>query len=254
MRQTIILSFFKHCTLLLPFSLFFLAVSLHCAYAQCPRFAAAGEFPTAGEVLCNDSYAVGYSNSRRSPLWAAERITAEQMKAAQSIKEPPPPIQRDPRLNQGASTEDYKHSSWKPLALASTENMPSRKARQQSKLLSNLIPGDRDLEQKIWKKIEENTRKLAGEYGTFNILTGVIFGDSSQSFGKNRARLPSKIWKIIYVPRQGAAAIICDNAKPLHCVPTTVQEIENLCYIGLFPGLSESETIRALNPKHWPGL
>ncbi|QCE33136.1 DNA/RNA non-specific endonuclease [Acetobacteraceae bacterium] len=236
------------------FTFSFLLLLSHKSFAQCPRFAAAGEFPTAGEVICNDNYAVGYSSSRRSPLWAAEHLTPEQAKASQNANMPKIGITKDPRLNQSAALTDYQDSPWKPLALAPTEDMSSPKAKQQSAFISNIIPSDPTLKQKTWKTIEENTRKIVTEYGGLNVLTGVIFGDSPQFFGKNRAKLPEKIWKIIYVPRQGTAAVICNNAAPLHCVSSSVQEIENLCYIGLFPGVSESEINSKLNPAHWPGL
>ncbi|QCE34867.1 DNA/RNA non-specific endonuclease [Acetobacteraceae bacterium] len=233
---------------------FYLTLSPQKAFAQCPRFAAAGEFPTAGEILCNDNYAVGYSNSRRSPLWAAEKLTADQTIVSQKTANPIGNINTDPRIDQGISLADYQKGAWKPLSLAAIGDMASAKAKQQTMLQSNIIPVTTSLKQKVWRKLEENTRKLLAEYGTINVLTGVIFGDSSQSFGKNNARLPDKVWKVIYVPRQGTAAVLCNNNEPLHCTTTTVQEIENLCYIGLFPGLSESESNRQLHPDHWPGI
>ena len=201
---------------------------------------------TAG--LCYDAFAVMHSGVSRTPLWSAERLTRESIAAAKAVhrkdafhaEEALPPAMR-------AELNDYARSGYDRGHMAPAANMPTEEAQHQSFSLANIVPQNRDNNQRLWSAIEGATRHLANQRGEIYVITGPLFeGEQVQRINK-RVFVPTHVFKAIYDPaKKEGAAWLAPNAAGDAYEVISLAELEKRTGITLFPAVPDSVKARAM--------
>lgn len=114
--------------------------------------------PAADQILFNRNYIVGYSYYFRQAKWALEIVSADDPEVERRDKFRPdyriPPMFR-------ADLEDYELSGYDRGHLVASANQEgSRVHNSETFLLSNMSPQLAGFNRGIWKKLEEEVRKL----------------------------------------------------------------------------------------------
>ena len=169
-------------------------------------------------ALCSDSFAVLYSQTSKTPLVVAERLTAKQIRAAKG-EQRTNQFFPDPRISKKwrAELEDYQGQI--PAVdrghMAPAGNAPDANAMAQSFSLSNVVPQDPGNNRKSWAKIESDVRKFVQRAkGNVFVFTGPVFDEGHQTVGRNRVWKPTRLFKLVYDEAEGRAwAYVLLNAE-----------------------------------------
>ncbi|MFT8720484.1 DNA/RNA non-specific endonuclease [Acetobacter sp.] len=219
------------------------------AWADCAGHYTGGTEPSSKVALiklCSFSYAVGYSPTDREALWSAEHLTSANIQSAQRLQGRGH-FQEDLRLPYGQRSEpyDYKRSGWSRGHLAPSGDAPNRAAREETFLFSNMVPQAAKLNSGAWNHLEANVRSLAFHQGDIYVVTGPGFRESLGTIGPDHVRVPSSLWKAVYVPQmKTVAVVVCKNTTPYRCNTVGLDSLERVTGIDPFPALSPEEKSR----------
>ncbi|NHO32696.1 DNA/RNA non-specific endonuclease [Acetobacter fallax] len=231
---------------LLPLLIF----STVASHAACPdHFVGQTQPATSASVilLCSTSYAAGYSAQDHEAAWSAEHLTrdnitrSEQLQGRGSFHE-------DLRLPPGERSEpcDYKRSGWSRGHLTPSGDAPTRAAREETFAFSNIVPQAARLNSSGWNHIEANIRKLVKRKGEVFVVTGPAFREPMGTIGPDHVRVPSSLWKAVYIPTMNAVAVVvCKNTAPYRCNAVSPESLERVTGINPFPSLPDGKTIRS---------
>jgi endonuclease G, mitochondrial len=190
-------------------------------------------------LLCYDGYALMHSGVSRTPVWAAEHLTAERVNAARQLKRQND-FHAEDRLPQSdrAELEDYVHSGFDRGHMAPSGDMPSQQAQHESFSLANMIPQNPNNNQTLWEAIEETTRNLARSDGEVYVVSGPLFEGGSLQRLNGRVLVPSSVFKAIYDPvRKQAGVYVTPNAEGMEYQTMSLAELEQRVHIDPFPKL-----------------
>ncbi|MGF6762083.1 endonuclease G [Paraburkholderia sp. GAS33] len=209
--------------------------------AQWPVLANARMAPKT-RMLCYSDFAVLHSGITHGPLWSAEHLTRAHMDAAQDMVRTNK-FFADARLpdGEGATLDDYKRSGYDRGHMSPAGNRWNPQAMAQSFTLANVVPQNRENNQRLWARIETSVRGIAFRYDDTYVVTGPMFnGQQLQTIGPTRVFVPTQLFKVVYVPsRQMAFAVVVDNISTNRYDIKTVHELETMSGIR-FPGIPES--------------
>jgi endonuclease G len=191
--------------------------------------------------LCYTGFAVLNSGVTRTPLWAAEHLTAARVRTAQGLPRKNT-FHADPNLpaDERAELKDYKGYGYDRGHLAPNADMPDVVSQNECFTLANMMPQNKDNNEHLWAHIEESVRNLAERDADLYIVTGPIFdGDTVQQIN-GRVMVPTKIFKAVYdVKTQQASVYLVDNAAGDKYRVITLSQLEEIAGIEAFPGLSD---------------
>ena len=243
---------------LLPAATLFLTVPVLAA-TDCPRHFAAGQPPALlnaklkprTQALCYEAFAVLHSGVSRTPLYAAEHLTRQNMEAAKSLtrKDSFHAESELPREDR-AELSDYARSGYDRGHLAPNADMPTRSAQAESFSLANMVPQVHENNAGVWAGIEAAARQLASDEGEIYVISGPAFvGNDIQQIG--RVLVPTHLWKVIYSPRQQrAGAYLISNDKTREYSVLSIAELQKLAGLDPLPGLPQLAREQAMHlPK-----
>jgi len=229
---------------------------------DCPAHYVDGRLPeirnakmnTATTELCYGVFGVMHSGITRTPLWSAEHLTADNLRAAKDLSRENT-FHTESRLPPFARAElsDYARSGYDRGHMAPNGDMPDRRSQHESFTLANMVPQDADNNRHVWAGIEGAVRKLAQKEGDLYVITGPAFiGGNLQKVGK--VLVPTHLYKLVYSPRQRAgAAFFIENRADAEYAVLSIAELESKVGIDLLPSLSAAEKNAVLRlPKVKP--
>ena len=189
--------------------------------------------------LCRAGFAVLHSGVSRTPLWSAEHLTAERVRAAESL-ERRNAFHAEPQLprSERAELADYARSGFDRGHMAPSGDMPDATSQHESFSLANIVPQDRDNNEGLWAGIEAAARRLAARDGELYVVTGPVFAGASLQRLHGRVLVPTSLYKAVYDPLTGqAGAYLVPNApgKAWQAIP--LARLTELAGIDAFPGL-----------------
>jgi endonuclease G len=190
-------------------------------------------------LLCNDGYAVMHSGVSRTPVWAAEHLTAARLEEARKLKRQNNfhAEERLPR-DERAELEDYVRSGFDRGHQAPSADMPTEKAQYESFSLANMIPQNPNNNQNLWEAIEETTRGLALADGEVFVVTGPVFEGESLRRLNGRVLVPTSVFKAIYDPAKKQGGVyVTPNAAGMEYRTMSLAELEQFAHVDAFPTL-----------------
>lgn len=164
--------------------------------------------------LCYPSFALGYFAATRTPLWSAEYLTPERIRAARQTRR----VNRfhvDPNLpdDEAAQLSDYVHSGYDRGHLSPSGDQPDAATQLDSFSLANMAPQDPGLNRGPWEELESATRDLALREPLY-VITGVRFIGQQIDFLHDRVGVPTTYYKLIYDPARQAAVVFEAPNRP----------------------------------------
>jgi len=225
------------------------------APTACPEHFLAGSAPDLlreplarkARPLCFAGYSVLHSGLTRTPLWAAERLTADRVADARE-QERVNRFHADPRLppDERAELEDYERGGFDRGHMAPSGDFADPRSQAESFTLANMVPQDADLNRGLWAGLEAAVRGLATRHGEAYVVTGPVFeGDRLRSL-KGRVAIPTSVYKAVYVPAtRSAGAYVAENAPGKGYRVISVAELTALIGMDVFPTLPADVKARA---------
>ena len=241
------------------FAILLLVLAVTSAFAgqsACPQFYAAGVAPDLvnqqlapkSRELCNEVYVVLHSGITRTPLYAAEHMTRENLQMTKGLPRSNVFLS-DHRLpaNERAELRDYARSGYDRGHQFCAGDAYTASGKDSSFLLSNMVPQDPDNNRILWEGLESTTRKEGKRRGEIYVITGPLFqGDQLKSL-HGRVMIPTGLFKAIYDPARGeAAAYIAANAPGMDYRVISIAALEQMTGINLFPALSSQVKNRSM--------
>ena len=198
--------------------------------------------------LCFEAFAVMHSGVSKTPLWSAEHLTRDSLKAAKDVKREDSfhaEIALPPK--HGAELADYVRSGFDRGHMAPAADMPTVKAQHESFSLANVVPQNRKNNQVLWSAIEGATRHLANVRGELYVITGPVFeGDKIERIN-GRVFVPTQVFKALVDPATiEGAAWIAPNDDSGDYQLISIAELEKKTGINLFPKLPEAAKQKAM--------
>lgn len=218
-----------------------------------PRFTKATE----SQTIEHTGYTVSYNQGRRNPNWVAYELTAEETEGEEPRGKDFIP---DPEV-RGCQAEyaDYRRSGWDKGHLAPAGDMKwSKQAMKESFYLSNISPQNHNLNNGVWKSIEELTRDVAKRYNNVLVVTGPVFWteEGKGTIGDNKVVIPDAFYKVLLINDFGYKGIgfYCENVagkKKLSSYARSIDEIEELTGMDFFHKLPDEIENKVESGYEW---
>ncbi|AOY97731.1 endonuclease (plasmid) [Cupriavidus sp. USMAA2-4] len=214
--------------------------SAHFAQRTAPRIAdpaAAAD----SRLLCFRGYAVLDSVRTRTPLWSAEHLTAMAVQQARALPRDSE-FYEEPSLPAAARANlaDFRRSGYDRGHLTPSGDEADQASQAETFSLANVVPQNPTSNRQTWSHLETSTRRLVRQYGAAYVVTGPAFVGASQLLN-GRVRIPSHIWKAIYIEGIGAAAYVAPNTPEPVYATISISEFARFTGVDPFPDL----------PAHW---
>lgn len=191
--------------------------------------------------LCFEAFAVMHSGISKTPLWSAEHLTRDSLRAAREVPRADS-FHAEPALppKHGAELTDYARSGFDRGHMAPAADMPSAQAQHESFSLANVVPQNRKNNQVLWSAIEGATRHLTNVRGELYVITGPVFEGDKIARINGRVFVPTQIFKAVVDPssHEGAAWIAPNDDSGDYEV-VSIAELEKKIGINLFPKLPD---------------
>ena len=183
--------------------------------------------------ICEPDYTIGYSDLLRSPMWVAEHITPESLEEAEAYGRDCY-IKAFEGVENGAENDDYEHSGYDRGHMAPAGDFGAN--QQQTCHLANMVPQLPELNRRVWRAIEDQTRDLAKQGGAY-VISGPLYGGVPKILN-GRLPIPEATFKVV-VTEKGAWAYVATNHEPIKCRLTSIERIEAERGAYLVPALAQ---------------
>jgi endonuclease G len=183
-----------------------------------------------------------HSGITRTPLWAAEHLTARQIESAKGLE----------RINAFHEEEtlspeersylsDYVRSGYDRGHNTPSGDEPDSQSQWQTFSLANMVPQAPENNRGIWERIEAATRNNALENDELYVITGPLFAGSQLQQLHGRVMVPTHMFKAVYNPRtRQAAAYLVQNTNESGYQIVSIDQINQMGGFDLFPSLPTS--------------
>jgi endonuclease G, mitochondrial len=158
------------------------------------------------EVVRHQNYYLGYSEKHEAAAWTLHILTREDTygEASRSGLE----FRPDNKVStKSALSSDYSRSGYDRGHLVPAGDFKCcQEKMNETFLMSNVCPQDRDMNRYSWNEIENLVRRWAKKYDKLYVFTGAIFEGSTTTIGRyNKITVPTYFYKIVvYYPSQSS--------------------------------------------------
>lgn len=237
------------------------------------------------QILVRYAYTTSYNNITKCPNWVAWHLTKERADGQFSRKGVPYYDENNKvygigYVNQETSRGDYfvdmeanaprqEFNDWSDASIPNNSHghiCPaadckwSKAAMNQSFLLTNMCPQDRDLNGGDWEGLERRCRGWAKHYGEIYIVAGPIFYNGvNKTMGANKVGVPDAFFKVVLClqgdpkalgfifPNNAAHHELADYLKSVD----DVEEITGFDFFHNLPDEIESKVEASSNLHEW---
>ena len=189
-------------------------------------------------TLCFAEFAVLHSGVTRTPLWASEHLTYNELLMDIDRKDN---FHAEATLpeDERAELADYVGSGYDRGHLAPAADMPSVEAMSESFSLANMTPQNATNNRGIWSSMESKTRDLAKQRGELYVVSGAIFAGTALQRINNRVLVPSSYFKAVYDANTGeSGAYWVANDGNRNYKILSIAELTQTAGIDPFPSIS----------------
>lgn len=213
-------------------------------------------------VLQRTSYSTSYNNKTKNANWVAWHLTSEHTDGPYKRDGIPYVVDEDIEGPRQELEDWYGHDLQIDHGhmCPAGDNKWSKTAMEETFLLTNMCPQNRELNRGDWEKLESRCRGWAKHYGEVWITCGPIFySDAYETIGENKVGVPDAFFKVVLRMGKKPAALgfIYPNEgihHPMEHYVMTVDEVEGKTGIDFFHNLPDSiENIveSTIDFKHW---
>src|SRR5262249_49042873 len=184
-------------------------------------------------------YVLLHSGATRTPIWTAERLTADRIQTARQLGRPTSsPFHAEKRLPKSERSElaDYAQSGFDRGHMSPSGDMSTEGAQEESFSLANMVPQHPCHNEVMWEGIESAVRDVALSEVEVFVVTGPAFiGDNIETLDE-RVAIPSNIFKAIFIPsRNVAGAYWTPNDASQKQEHVSIARLTELIGIDVFP-------------------
>ncbi len=199
-------------------------------------------------TICYHAYSIGYSGLTRTPLWSAERLTADTVDHARDLARVDQFHPDDHLPGRDRSTlDDYRRSGFDRGHMTPSGDMPTPKAQAESFSLANIVPQTPELNRHLWSDIEHDVRQLARSHTAIFVVTGPVFTGSQLDSLGGRVAVPTSTYKAVYIPGAGAGAYLATNTHNPRLTITSIARLTATTGIDPFPGVDQASKDRTIH-------
>jgi endonuclease G len=149
------------------------------------------------QLLCRESYAVGYDYHKKVPSWVAYHLTPDSVNRKFKRSNRFMPDTAIP-YRYRSTLSDYKGTGYDRGHMAASASVDSSyNAMLESFLLSNMAPQFSGLNRQGWRYLEQYIRKWTNQRGELFVVTGTLFEGPHIIIG-NGVHVPSHFYKVVY--------------------------------------------------------
>lgn len=198
--------------------------------------------------ICYSGFALKHSGVTRTPIYAAEHLTRERMLQGKGMKRQSKfhPDENLPR-SERAELHDYAKSGFDRGHVAPSADMFDIQSQYECFSLANMVPQVPENNRGPWEGIESAVRMMAKSKGDLYVVTGPIYQGSNIEQIGGSVMVPTKLFKAIYDPqRKEAGAYLIDNTADAQPRKVTIEELENIAGISMFPSVEASVKSRLM--------
>jgi endonuclease G len=231
-------------------------------FAGMPRAKADAGPETAFTILKNRAYIVGYSESRKDPLWVTYRVFHNPTPFL--LDRPSGRFLTDTRTAARVKDADFSRTGYDRGHMAPNSAIArcyGPEAQLETFLLSNICPQAPNLNEKVWERLEAQERQYADRFEEVWVTDGPIFGDVNGGATDRLAAgvaVPTAFYKILARQDGGVpkifAVIMPQTVKGTELPQqylTSVKEIETQTHLDFLWKLDDA-TEAAIETKSWP--
>ena len=198
------------------------------------------------KVIVHTGFSLLYNETHEQSQWVAYELTKEEtVKVAERTNK----FITDPAVKtKSANDRDYRGSGYDRGHMAPAADMGwSVKSMQESFYFSNMSPQVPACNRGVWKRLEEQVRDWARDYGAVYIVTGPVLTEGLPAIGANRVSVPEAYYKVILdytEPGIKGIGFIVPNAGSEAWIGTfavTIDSVESVTGIDFFPGMSDED-------------
>lgn len=200
------------------------------------------------EILYRYGHVISYNNTIRLPNWVYWELTDSRVNGnVKRMRNYSP----DLNIKNGpiADNSDYRSTRYeKGHMCPAGDNKYSRKAMEDSFLLSNVCPQTHELNDGDWRILEEKCRTWAKRYKLLYIVCGPIIDKSAsyEKIGENQIVVPDYYYKVILRPLgkdsyQGVGFIFKNDqtSQKIRDYVVSIDEVEKYTGLDFFPSLPD---------------
>lgn len=156
--------------------------------------------------LCFDDFAILYSATSKTPVYAVERLNRRDLEGARKHKRGRNPFYEEARLPRAERSTLADYRARLPGGqrmdrghVVPAGDMTRAQGFAQSFSLANMVPQVPKANQGPWNRIEQDTRRYVRRaQGDVYVFTGPVFGRAPTRLGPNRVWVPQAMFKLVY--------------------------------------------------------
>ena len=202
-----------------------------------------------GEVHDYNGFTLSYKEDYEVSEWVSYVLTRDELNAVTGRSNK---FHEDKKISTGSAvTSDYTGTGYDRGHLAPAADLEwSVESMEDSFLMSNMTPQAPELNRGIWKKLEEQVRKWADQFGELVVIAGPVLEKEAEAYkaiGKNNVRVPEYFYKVILTEKDGnriALGFIFPNKNcegDLFDYLVSIDEIEKRTNLDFFSQLDDTE-------------
>ncbi|RCW72569.1 endonuclease G [Pseudorhodoferax soli] len=206
-------------------------------------------FAHATRPLCFDGFAILYSATSKTPVYAVERLNRHDFEDATRRKRGRNPFYEEARLPRAerATLQDYRATLAGGQRMDRGHVVPAGDMTQargfaQSFSLANMVPQVPAANQGPWNRIEQDTRQYVRRArGDVYVITGPVYGPRPARLGPGQVWVPDAMFKLVYDASSNRAwAHWLDNSADARVQrPISYEVLTRRLGMRLLPGAPE---------------
>lgn len=247
--------------------LFILALIPTFAYAnpiddKCPEHTALGapisKLVEDTQYICHTNYAIHYRFDTKTAEYVVEHLDDADINGPAKRKDDFRPDDQIP-AEHSATLEDYSGEPYdRGHLVPGADNKADQEIMSESFFLSNMVPQVPNNNRGIWRMLELKVRNWALEKRDLYVVSGTIYEEGYKTIGDGKVGVPTYLWKVVYdkTTNTTVAYLMPNTELPVNDLPkyvTTVDQVEELTGLNIFPQLEESAEGVA-NPEVWTNI
>lgn len=198
---------------------------------------------SSGEIIKHTYYTLSYNETHEQANWVHYKINPSFLNGTYPRTNS---FRVDPYVSSNSATlNDYKGSGYDRGHLAPAADMKFNSvAMSESFFMSNMSPQKPEFNRGIWKRLESLVRAWGERFEIFVSTAGVLNIGGYGTIGRNKVKIPSKYYKVIYAPEKNIMiGFLMSNAKlsgQLSSYAISVDRVEAITGIDFFSQLPEN--------------